>query len=214
MKSLAKALDRDNFSMSAGVAGKAREGIYPVRTASGLVQARRAAGCLLTPESGDRVLLAEDELGTGYILTVLERDEKRTAIIDVPGDVTLKAGGQATVVAGELLLAGKEAVNLAAPMFSLRAKAGNLEVGSLSFLGRQAQIRVEKVKTALGALDSSVGRVVERILRRYSRIEELADERYGRLRCLVRESLSMKGKSVSLKAEERMGIDGKKIDIG
>jgi len=214
MKSLANLLDKDLFAMNAGIAGKERDGIYPVRTAGGLVQARRAAGCLLKPEKGDKVLLAEDELGSGYILTVLDRNEKKTAVFDVPGDVTLKAGGQATVVAREMLLAGKETVNVAAPTFSLRAKEGNLEINALSLIGKLVQVRVEKVKTALGALESSVGRVVERILRRYSRIEELADERYGRLRCLVRESLFMKGHSVSLKAEERMGIDGKKIDIG
>jgi len=214
MKSLAKALDKDHFTMNAGIAGKARDGLFSVRTAAGLVQARRAAGCLLAPAAGDKVLIAEDEAGSGYILTVLERSEESPAVLDLPGDITLKAPGKAVIAVGKLLLAGRETVEIAAPSFALQAKAGHLEIGALSLIGRLVQVQAEKAKTTLGALESSVGRVVERILRRYSRIEELADERYGRLRCLVRESLSMKGKQVSLKAEERMGIDGRKIDIG
>ncbi len=78
-----------------------------VRTDGVAMAARKAFGCLVRPEPGDRVLCAFDESETLYVLSVLDR----------PGsnDMTIEAPGHARVLAreGDLDLASGRSVRMA-----------------------------------------------------------------------------------------------------
>ncbi len=214
MKSAARALTSDLCTIITGKAGKEDQGIFTVVTPAGLIGAQRAAGCILRPEEGDLVLVAQGDSGGAYILSVLERAGNCAAILDVAGDMTVRSSGRTSVGGKDVAVEADEKAWISSPSFSLKTGEGNIEAGTLSLLGKAARVEVERVRTVLGSLDSSVGRVMENIRRRYSRIEEFADERYGRLRCLVRDALSLKGRSVKIDAKERVAIDGERIDIG
>lgn len=214
MKLSAKQLNEEEFVMAAGIVGVGKDGKIPVRTAKGLVLAVRAAGCLLEPEEGDMVLVAENSSGGGYILTVLERNQEKPAVLKVSGDVAFKAGGNMTISGDNIAVAGEESVNITALSFTLRSHEGSVETENLNLTGKHLSADLKSVKTVLGSLESSVGRLVERITRYYARIDELADLRYKRLRCFVRDTLSMKGRDVTVRAEKNINMDGKKINVG
>jgi len=214
MKLSVKQIENEEFAMTAGIAGVRKDGKIPVRTAKGLVIAVRAAGCLLEPEEGDTVLLVENSSGGGYILTVLERDEQKTAVVDIPGSVAIKAGGNLTIAGEDVALTGREQVDIAAPVFNLRSRESSVETTNLNIKGKHLLADLKSAKTVLGSLESSVGRLVERITRYYARIDELADMRYKRLRCFVSETLFMKGRDVNVRAEGNINMDGKKINMG
>jgi hypothetical protein len=214
MKLPTKLLNEEEFVMTAGIVGTAKDGKTHVRTAKGLILAVRAAGCLLEPQEGDTVLLVENSYGGGYILTVLERDEKKTAVVDIPGTVAIKAGGGLTIAGEDVNLTGREQVYIATPVFNLRSRESSVETINLNIKGKHLLADLKSAKTVLGSLESSVGRLVERITRYYARIDELADMRYKRLRCFVSETLFMKGRDVNVRAEGHINMDGKKINMG
>jgi len=214
MKLHTKLLNEEEFIMTSGIVGAVKDGKTHVRTAKGLVAAVRAAGCLLEPEEGDTVLLVENSYGGGYILTVLERDEKKTAVLGIPGTVAIKAGGSLTIAGEDVNLTGREQVDIIAPVFNLRSRESSMETVNLNIKGKHLSADLKSAKTVLGSLESSIGRLVERITRYYARIDELADMRYKRLRCFVRDTLFMKGHDVTVHAEGDINMDGKKINMG
>jgi hypothetical protein len=214
MKLSMKLANKEEFVMTAGIAGVQKDGKIPVRTATGFVLAVRAAGCLLEPGEGDLVLLVQDYFGGGYILTVLERDPDKPAIVDTPGNMILKAGGSIDIAGEDVNLSGTEQLDLVAPILNLRTRDGRIESENLSITGKHLSADLISVKTVLGSLESSIGRLVERIGRYYARVEELADMKYKKLRCIVQDSMLMKGRDVTVRAEKNINMDGKKINVG
>lgn len=214
MKPSTRLSSKEELSLTAGIAGLRKDGKIHVRTATGLVPAVRAAGCMIEPEEGDTVLLVENEFGGGYILTVLERNHEKPAVVDIPGSMTIKAGGSINIEGGGVVIAGSEKTDIVSPLLSLRCSEGSIASDSLSIKGKRLSADMKSVKTSIGSLDSSIGRLVERIGRYYARIEELADMKYKRLRCIVQDAMLMKGRDVSVRAEKNITIDGKKVKVG
>jgi hypothetical protein len=214
MKLSAKQLNEEEFIMTSGIVGIRKDGKIPVRTAKGLVLTVRAAGCLLEPEEGNTVLIAENSFGGGYILTVLERNNEKPAMLGMSGDITFKAGGNITISGENIAIAGEESMDITAPSFSLRSQEGSVETENMNLTGKHFSADLKSVKTILGSLESSVGRLVQRITRYYSRIDELADMRFKKLHCFVRDTLSMKGRDITVRAEKNINMDGKKINVG
>ena len=74
--------------------------------------ARQAVSCLVAPQPGDRVLLAESSEGRLYVLHVLEREERGCVTLTVPGAqrLSIRQGSVHVAADRELALcAGEEA---------------------------------------------------------------------------------------------------------
>src|SRR6056297_1458432 len=93
----------------------------------GPVQARRATGCLLRPQAGDRVLVFA-ERDEAWILSVLERVGVDERIIDADGPVSLRSrSGNVSIHAGKCVeVRGEEAIELRSARFGLRTGVARL----------------------------------------------------------------------------------------
>jgi hypothetical protein len=157
----------------------------------GLARATRAAGCLLTPEVGDRVLLAF----TGeeaWVLSVLSR-----AADARPGMLTLPAH---TVMQAQRLELSGDVLELRAGVLFV---TGKLLAESFDVVRRKA------------------GKLLDIALRRHAcygknreETQETAEVSVGRLRFDCRHSARMRAENLDIKASELLDLDGSHIKVG
>jgi hypothetical protein len=181
------------------------------------LQARRATGCLLRPEDGDRVLALElgDE---AWVLSVLERerDPSRAAVIETAGPLALRAGrGDVDIDApGSVRVRAAETIGLETPELEIRAGIASMITRKLSWLcdrmeGRFVHLRV-------------VGRVVDSVLERLSlkagssfrQVDSLDHARCGQIDYNAGGDLSLKAGNLLGHAKGLARINGKQIHLG
>jgi hypothetical protein len=157
----------------------------------GLVRATRAAGCLLTPEVGDRVLLAlvgED----AWVLAVLSRaDDAKPGTLTLPAHTALRA--RRLELAGEVL---------------------ELRAGVLFVTGKLLAERFDVVRR-------KAGKLLDIALRRHAsygknreETQDTAEIAVGRLRFECRHSARMRAENLDIKASELLDLDGSHIKVG
>lgn len=199
-------LPREAALLFARVEGKDsdNDGYHVCLDGGELLSAQKAGGCLLVPETGDEVLIA-DNGGRAFILSVLTR-EGDTGRIALPGTSAIE-GDEITFTAGR-------GIALEAPRISLTGIIGEARFKGLSLLSQWCDARVSKITTAAEIWDRVVGRLTERIRDSYRRIENTEQTTAGRIRTIVKGRFSISSKNASLTAEEEVKVDGKKIHLG
>ncbi|GHU17226.1 hypothetical protein FACS189475_00710 [Betaproteobacteria bacterium] len=157
----------------------------------GLVRATRAAGCLLTPEAGDRVLLAF----TGeeaWVLSVLSRAaDAKTGTLTLPAHTVMQA----------------KRLELSSDVLELRA-------GVLFVTGKLLAESFDVVRR-------KAGKLLDVALRRHAcygksreETQETAEVSVGRLRFDCRHSARMRAENLDIKASELLDLDGSHIKVG
>jgi len=194
----------------------AREnGHYRVVTGDGQgINAQKAAGCLLVPEMGDRVLLACDEEGEGFIMEVLVKARLPAEVV-VPGDVTIRSeNGDLRLMGRTIAVAAEEKATVEAPVLALTGVTGEGRFLSFSLMAKILGVRSGRVSAIIDVLDTVCGRLTERIRNSFRHIENLEEVKAGRLRTIVRERFALRAKQTSILSEEEVTIDGRKIHLG
>ncbi|MDR1890496.1 MAG: DUF3540 domain-containing protein [Zoogloeaceae bacterium] len=157
----------------------------------GLVRATRAAGCLLTPEAGDRVLLAftgED----AWLLSVLCRaSDTHTGTLILPAHTVMQAGR----------------LELSSDVLELRA-------GVLFITGKL-------LAESFAVVRRKAGKLLDIALRRHAcygknseETLETSEVSVGRLRFDCRHSARMRAENLDIKASELLDLDGSHIKVG
>lgn len=187
---------------------------FTVSTDYGDAPARRAAGCLLEPEPGDRVLIVWTGDCEVFVLNVLMRDDMNSAALAVPGDLSIKAGGTMNLSAETIGMNGGESVQVRTSNVELSALKGAARLGSLRFFGGTVSNRVGSMKTVAGALETVAERVIDRLGRRYTRVSEFEDVQSGRIRMLVKDFFTIRSRSTSIKSKDRVEMDADQILLG
>ncbi|MDR0439609.1 MAG: DUF3540 domain-containing protein [Candidatus Accumulibacter sp.] len=166
---------------------------YLVASPLGMVRAERAAGCLLRPQAGDRVLVAFTG-GNAWVLSVLERSHPEDA-------ATLELPEKSTLAAGRLNVEARTALTLSSPVMAF---SGKLLAQSFDFL-RTAAARLVEI-------------AVHRQGRYGKHREETSDMRElsaGRLRVKSRHSARLEAENIDVKAQKLLDMDaGDFIKIG
>ncbi len=152
-----------------------REGpTFAVRAGNRRLEARRATGCLVEPEEGDRVLLAwiGDER---FILSVLTREAGATSRLSVEGDMEVRVPAGRFVVASQegidLTTAGE--ANVTAGKLNVSAVEGKLFVQTLEALGERVEASFSAVKVVAERVDQVFERLHQRVARSYRFVREM-----------------------------------------
>lgn len=177
-------------------------GAVEVWTADGLMEARRAASCLVAPEAGDLILLGGPTGARPFVLAVLERAGTGATRISVEGDLTaVLPSGRFTVAATDgVALASNGAVSIDATRIDARAQEGSLVVS--------------KARLLATTLDATIERVSQTVKRIFRRVEELEHVRAGQIDVAADGNLRMHGENTLLTARQLVKADGKQIHIG
>lgn len=191
-----------------------REPFYWVETPSGIHPSKRAASCLIEPRVSDLVLVYEGDEGAWYVLAVLEKGEGVPSSILFEEGLSLKVKkGVLDVQAEGIHLAGKE-ITLSSESLQVDSLRGKARILDFSFLGRALSTHIQKVRWVAGTWDCVVDRLTQRAKRSYRWIQDFDQTKAGRVTCLVKDTLFMKGKRSCFMAEKRIKMDAEKIHLG
>jgi hypothetical protein len=131
------------------------------------------------------------------------------------GEVSLRSSTGASIAAGEALLrADRRGVTIAGERLALGARRGEVEVDEMRYAGRELAATVPLVRLGMQLFESAAERVVTRVGDLFQHVEGLQQLRAGRLRALVRDTVLLKGRDVSVRAEQDASIDGERINLG
>lgn len=179
---------------------KAIDGKYVIRLYSGgSVHAARSAGCVISPDPGDTVLVYVVDDKKGFILQVLEKCNGRPSM-DFKGDVRVDASeGVFQVDAHKISLSGGQGVFdfLAASFFAM-----TLDVKAKKILAVGNSIKL-KAKSMTQTLRDS--------LRRVKNMDTIEAKRK---RTRVAEKYSLKSKKTKVRADDYVSIDGGRVRLG
>jgi len=180
---------------------------YFVADVCSLVRAERAAGCLLQPEQDDLVLISEDSMGNASILTVLEREAGKPAMLSVNGDLLLQSKGN-------LAFKGRRGLTLLTSKILLKADRSKMKINDLAFTGDLLTTCGRQLRSIYQTVEIEAKAIVERVSRLYRRIKD-EDAQLGRLHCRVRAEYSIRAQDASIDAENTMHLkSNKKIELG
>ncbi len=168
-----------------------------VRGAVGLVQAMRAASCLLAPQPHDTVLLALLQDGSAWIVAVL-RTQQGQGQLALPKETEL-ATQSLRIRADHFVLEGEE-ISCTGRLLSL---GGHILVQSFS---------------AMQTIARSLGAYIDRVVRRLGSVdEEIAGPRKTRaLRAqdTIAASYRLRAENADIRAKDQVDIDANHIKIG
>ena len=190
-----------------------------IASPSGLIRARRAAGCLLEPQPGDKVLalIARED---SYVLHVLERKDTPARVI-LPSQTSLETlprqpdgqPGGLTLRADAISMKGKD---MRLESDSLLASAGALDLRAnvLTVTGRFLNRHFTAVRDVCAHAFQRVGRSFGLYGKRIQRVDDVLETTAGRVRLSAREAMRIRARDADVRAEESVSVDGNRINIG
>lgn len=196
------------FMEDGTIVGCPGRGMFTVRAGNRLVDARRATGCLVEPEEGDRVLLAwvgDDR----FILSVLAREPGASSRLSVDGDLELR------VPAGRFVVASQEGIdlttaadtNVTAGRLSVNAVEGKVFVQALTALGDRLDAEWSRVKVV-------AERLHQKVARSYRFVTEMDQLRAAHLDYRAEQTARVHSHNAVITADEVIKLDGKQVHIG
>ncbi|MEW6265985.1 MAG: DUF3540 domain-containing protein [Thermodesulfobacteriota bacterium] len=191
------------------------ESFYWLESPLGLLKARKAFACLIEPRVTDQVLAVLAPSGQAYVLTILEREgEDRSSSLVFEDNVALSLQkGELKITTPRLnLLSGFS--SLFSNALEVKADRGRAVILDLDFWSRSLKARFESVSLLTRNLFSTAERVFQKMKNCYREVEDLDQTRAGRLACLIRDTLLLKGRRSTLLAEKKVKIDAEKIHLG
>ncbi|MDE3019139.1 MAG: DUF3540 domain-containing protein [Nitrospirota bacterium] len=202
--------------MELGLVEKAEEGGWLVRTDGGLVEAKRATGCLLEPIPSDLVLLSYGSKGWAYILSVLERRGDQAGTLSYEGALTLAAReGRLNLTSAQgLSLSSDKDLTVAVERLSVAAQEGEARVGMFATIGRYLQTQAEHITVVAEAWDSVVNRMTQKLKLNIRYVSEAEEVQAASLRQLVDGTMTIHAKNTNLIAEEHVKVDAEQIHLG
>lgn len=160
---------------------------------------RRAASCLMTPESGDRVLIAsaDEQL---WLLAVLERAEShQPATIGVDGDLRIAPSGELSLSSGKL---------------SVTADSGDCHITTMNYSGKSLTAWLSLSRLVGDRFESvwqSVTQLSHRLLRRTQTLEQV---RAGQLDMQAEDYLRAHAQHTFITAKGITKVESEQIHMG
>jgi len=216
MESAARKLDvRAVFQEFGELVAVDRE-LFTVRTALAEVKARRALGCLVAPLVGDRVLVAVEERGDAFVLSVLERGEAAETSIDVDGDLRLRSrSGKVSIAAQEgVELVSPERVRVTTAAVEVSALEGRFVTQALSVIGGAVRAELGKIKLLADTLDAAIERVSQRVERSYRTVGLIDQVRAQHIDYAAAGNAQLRGENAIVSADDLVKVNGEQVHIG
>jgi hypothetical protein len=188
-----------------------------VRVGDDDVRARRALSCLVTPELGDRVLLAQVRDGTWFVLAVLDRSEDGPVRVGT-SDRSLSieaADGRVDIVAPEGVgVATHGNLRVTSATAEVHTGAASMTFDTLTTLGRRALSHIKKSTVVGEVLETVADVVAERLKRSYRVVREIDQLRSGTIDHQADKALRVHAENAFITAAEVVKLDGENIHLG
>ena len=218
MQNLARNMEYFQPGLTYGQVVHEEDDLYHIRTSTGLVRATQAAGCLVQPMAGDRVLLVADEDGEAYVLSVLKRSEEKPAptriVFDGQVDMVVRHGGFCLAAENDMSLASGRKMDLASERLSVHAGSAEAVVEQLSLAARLFRGQVKRIKLVAGNVENTFHRLTQRLNDAFRFVKDHDEVQAGSARYLVEDTLTMNAKNAVHMAEEVVTINADQVHLG
>jgi len=184
-------------------------GLYRVQTRQGEFSARRAASCLLTPESGDRVWLAGDLSDGLYVTAVLER-----AASEAPVRISLPAGSHIEAEQGALHLEAEQLMLHGRAQLALQADSAALCTRQLSAVGGEVTASFGRIKLLGDLLETFVDRVVQFARWSQRTVAGIDQVRAAQVDYRAEQTMQLQAHDLIANATQLVKVDGEQIHMG
>lgn len=161
------------------------------------VTAARAAGCLLAPGVGDRVLLLREKSGACFVLNVLVADGNESRL-EFPGQVRLEAP--------DVSISGSRSLHLQGAEVGLQGVQGKVSFLRLELAAKSLQARVQKVRGLAASLTLRLGRCLRLVGEEQLRARRLKTRVTGRW--------SVAAEDAEITAHKDVKVDGEQVLLG
>ncbi|KOY61029.1 DUF3540 domain-containing protein [Photorhabdus heterorhabditis] len=171
-------------------------------------QCRVAISCLLSPQTGDEVLICGDDNHRLWVLAVLSRsDEQQTVTLSVPGNLCIAPQG-------ELTLHSAEQVSIDSQSVQITAQQSDCHIAHMRYSGDELTAWVNVV-CLLGqrveALWKTVVQISQRVLRK---VEQAEHVRVGQLDCQARDYVRLHARNTIITSQAITKVDSEQIHMG
>lgn len=198
---------------SAIVRSSGEDGLIVQRNGRG-EPARVAMSCLVRPEPGDLVLLAETQQAL-WVIAVLESAAPRPLTIEAPGDLHIAADrGRLSLGADEVHIEATTRARLATADLTVEAKQGHTLIGSLVHAGREISAHVARLRHIGELAETLVGLVVTRARQSLRFIDGNDQLRSGDIDHRATGSMSLQADCTFLTGETVVKVDADQIHMG
>jgi hypothetical protein len=178
----------------------------------------------------------------GRLLFEYDADTGRGSLIMPEGDLALHAPqgsidlvaqkGVRCVAAGEIVLRSRKAVSvgvlgaeselratrqgvaISGERVDVTAAEAELKLERTSYVGKSFDATLSAAQLLVGKLETNAERVITRAQDVFQKIRGLHQLKTNRMRTLVEDTVELKARDVSMRADEDMNIDGERINLG
>lgn len=178
-----------------------------VALGDGVVSARCAASCLLTPQEGDLALLYRRVNGTYQLLHILERESDVPMMIHAEGDLRVSCGGS-------LQLHGQKAVETASAQVNTVAAECVVNTESLKITSRQTEFAAGGVRVWAQKVDAVVQFLLQKLGRSIRSVETTDQNEAASICHKASELFQVESNYTVLLSDKTTRIDGEQIHMG
>lgn len=179
---------------------------------AGVATAQAAAGCLVEPMAGDRVLVSRSGREC-FVLTVLARQGDGRSI---------RVSGELTVSARRLTLHGDEGTDLGdttsldlhSPRVTVAGQDTEVQAQRLRASAAEGRAHFRQIRVVADTIEAVSDRIAQCARQVVRRVEEVETLHVGNLVQRVRENLLSRSKRASITASKDVHIDGERIHMG
>jgi hypothetical protein len=191
------------------------EGSVHVRTEQGLVRARCATSCLITPAVADRVWLASlGEEGT-YVMAVLDRPGAQSLQLRLGGDATIQSEGKLTLSAmNGMVIRTPEEFSVDVRGLTVKAKKARFFLQVASVFGKAFTAAIASVSVAGNRMESYFECLTQTSQTTVRHVEGADLLSCGTADYRSEHLMKMHGENVIVTADELVKSDGKQIHFG
>lgn len=169
---------------------------------------RCAASCLLNPEPGDLVLVA-DNAGEAYILAVLERPGPAPAVLGI------STPSQTVIVrAKRLVMRGEEEVEITAPRTDVKGARLTVAVDTISFIANLLTQTLKRWQGSAKNIDMVATDIATKAARRIAIVDEIDTLRAGSVLQKIEATSVTDAHAVVIAANEDLRLDGTRVTVG
>ena len=181
-----------------------------------ILPAQRSFSCLVEPEPGDLVLLAPDDSGGWWVLSILRRESADPVAIRFDRDCTVQTrrGDLRLVAADKVTLAAPEQVSVHTRAHTVQAREVRLFCTDLVQAGKRFVQRFEVVKQVGKTFDIVFDRFAQRLRNSYRVVEEVDSTTSREVDLRAEENVTVRSRNTFMVSEQLYKADAGQIHLG
>jgi len=188
---------------------------FMVHSERGVLRATLAFSCLVTPETGDRVLI-NASAKESHIIAIIDRKHANDMKLAFPGNVAMesKSGHINLTAAKKINLTSAQSTQISSAKFTLNALDANVRAEKLSISGDSVTSQWRDVTSISDAMNLIVERMSQRFKNCFKQVEGVEQKSSHNYLQNVNQTLSVRSRDAVITARKDVKIDGERIHMG